>query len=294
MPNLRHLYLLFIMKKKTDLTFGKAIIIVVLMMLLFALLVVVLVVLPSKYLNYELPDFYSKNSKSYIVLVTNLTSLIILARLYRVNLRKQIRSVDIKLVLLFFVITIIIFINILPLTNPIDFIEKILHKRIIFHKIEHNIISYLGYYGFIKIVVFIPILEELIFRGIFLNQFLKRYSVKQSLLYSSIIFAVFHLKPFAIGFLFLYGLFFGYAYYKTNSLITPILLHMVINFMATITTAQYFELSAGTLSIYILFLGVSIFTILMIFSVVNKGANSIKLDTINLKEKMIYFYSKLW
>jgi membrane protease YdiL (CAAX protease family) len=280
------------MKKEFFLTFWRAILIIIFMTIITGIFSFVLVILPTKYMHISFSGFYFRNVQSFVYIITDFTIIVILTYRYKINFRLQINKVSSRLTLLFFVITIVIFANIIPLVNPIDFVEKLFNSRILFHKFEPNIISYIGWFGFIESVIFIPILEELLFRGIFLNQFLKRYSVPQSLIYSSIIFAAFHLRPLAFGYLFLYGLLFGYAYYKTNSLTTSIFLHILINFMAKITTIQHIEIGAVSLPKYILFLGASIFIILMVFSVINKGANSVKLDTSILKEKIKHFYSQ--
>jgi len=87
-------------------------------------------------------------------------------------------------------------------------------------------------YSFITIVLIAPIFEELIFRGIILDGFLKIYSPKKSIIWSSILFAFIHLNPWqAIG-AFLIGLFIGWIYYRTQSIIPCILIHFTNNLMA--------------------------------------------------------------
>ena len=74
-----------------------------------------------------------------------------------------------------------------------------------------------------------PILEEFIFRGVFLRALLSKYSYKKAILISSIIFALVHVQPMQIpGALFL-GIYFGYVFTKTKSLTTTISLHIIAN-----------------------------------------------------------------
>ena len=74
-----------------------------------------------------------------------------------------------------------------------------------------------------------PILEEFIFRGVFLRALLSKYSNKKSILISSIIFALVHVKPLQMpGALFL-GIYFGYIFTKTKSFSTTAILHIVAN-----------------------------------------------------------------
>lgn len=74
-----------------------------------------------------------------------------------------------------------------------------------------------------------PILEEVLFRGIILDGFLRRYSPLKAVFWSAFLFGLFHLNPWQFIPGFLTGLLMGYVYLKTRSLIPVILMHMVNN-----------------------------------------------------------------
>ena len=79
-----------------------------------------------------------------------------------------------------------------------------------------------------------PVLEEFVFRGMFLRALLSKYSDKISILISSILFALIHFHPIQMfGALFL-GLYFGYVFTKTKSLTTVIILHMIANLIGIV------------------------------------------------------------
>ncbi|MCK9211753.1 MAG: CPBP family intramembrane metalloprotease [Ignavibacteriaceae bacterium] len=78
-------------------------------------------------------------------------------------------------------------------------------------------------------IVLVPLLEEILFRGMFLGDFIKLYSPIKAILYSSILFALIHINPSQMLTAFLGGLFLGFVYYKTNNLLPCIVLHSVIN-----------------------------------------------------------------
>lgn len=86
------------------------------------------------------------------------------------------------------------------------------------------------------IVVFAPIIEELLFRG-FLQSFIRQHlGSKAAIVISSFCFAFFHYSPeqgisnFSIIFsLFFLALFLGYSYEAKRSLLTPISLHAIFN-----------------------------------------------------------------
>jgi len=78
-------------------------------------------------------------------------------------------------------------------------------------------------------VILIPVLEELLFRGLFLDSFLKIYSPVKAIIYSSVLFSIIHINPMQTLSAFLGGLIIGWLYYKTASLLPCILFHSIIN-----------------------------------------------------------------
>ena len=84
--------------------------------------------------------------------------------------------------------------------------------------------------SFLLTAVFIgPIIEEMIFRGLFVRYFLAKTSSNTAILYSSILFAIVHVSPDQVIQTFLAGLLLGYLYVKTNSVVAPILVHIAHN-----------------------------------------------------------------
>ncbi len=91
-------------------------------------------------------------------------------------------------------------------------------------------------YSFLTIVIIAPIFEEIIFRGIILDGFLKKFSANKSILLSSLLFAIIHLNPWqGIG-AFIAGLFLGWIYFKTQSIIPCIAIHLTNNLISFIAT----------------------------------------------------------
>lgn len=85
----------------------------------------------------------------------------------------------------------------------------------------------------ISLLVFAPVLEELFYRRIVLNQFLKRYNPLVAISLSAFLFAISHPQVFwlpkNIMHLMLAGCFFGYVYYKTESIVLAIIIHSLFN-----------------------------------------------------------------
>jgi uncharacterized protein len=87
-------------------------------------------------------------------------------------------------------------------------------------------------FSFTQVVLIAPVFEEIIFRGVILDGFLKIYSPKKSIIWSSILFGLIHLNPWqALGAFFI-GLFIGWIYYRTQSIIPGILIHFTNNLIA--------------------------------------------------------------
>lgn len=88
---------------------------------------------------------------------------------------------------------------------------------------------------FFMIVVAAPILEELFFRGIILDGFLKNYDPKYAILASAFLFAVIHGNlPQGVG-AFLSGILIGWVYWKTGSVLAGIIIHLINNLISFIS-----------------------------------------------------------
>jgi uncharacterized protein len=102
-----------------------------------------------------------------------------------------------------------------------------------------------GILSFAAIVIAAPILEEVLFRGIILDGFLKRYSPMKSIVISALLFGAFHLNPWQFVGAFLLGTMMGWIYYRTGSLALTIVIHFFNNFAAFASmkfTTNYEEL----------------------------------------------------
>ena len=83
--------------------------------------------------------------------------------------------------------------------------------------------------AFLTAVIAAPILEELIFRGIILEGFLKNYSPVKSILLVSLLFGIAHLNIWQFIGAFVIGAFISWIYWKTRSIVLSIAVHMMNN-----------------------------------------------------------------
>lgn len=87
---------------------------------------------------------------------------------------------------------------------------------------------------FAYMLLFVGIGEEMLFRGLIQKDLIEAFGWKWGLLGASILFAVMHMTWRSLpelGFVFIAGLVLGFIYWKTKSLVAPIMLHGVNNTM---------------------------------------------------------------
>lgn len=92
----------------------------------------------------------------------------------------------------------------------------------------------------ITTVIFAPILEEILFRGIILKGMLNQgTNPTKAIVISALVFGAIHGYPWQAVGATLLGLVLGWVYCKTNSLVIPILLHAFNNGMASFIITKY-------------------------------------------------------
>lgn len=93
--------------------------------------------------------------------------------------------------------------------------------------------------GVVTIVVFGPVLEELLFRGAVTKELLARYPASKAILYSALIFGIFHLNPAQILPAFLVGLLLAWLYWKSRSLVPSLTVHILNNGLSVLLAQAY-------------------------------------------------------
>jgi membrane protease YdiL (CAAX protease family) len=130
-----------------------------------------------------------------------------------------------------FTLTFAVFLD--PLTNLIPMPEKV--ERIF------AMLATKDLWTFFMVGITGPVLEECLFRGIILDGFLRRYRPGKAIFWSAFLFGLFHLNPWQFIPGFVIGLFLGYLYFKTRSLIPVILVHIVNNSFSYLVMYIYGE-----------------------------------------------------
>ena len=93
-------------------------------------------------------------------------------------------------------------------------------------------------------VIFSPIFEEILYRGLMYNKLKEISNAFIGVLISSILFALLHIPKYGFGintfFLFLVGILLAYCYEKSNNIYVPIFVHSINNFFIFLFNYVYF------------------------------------------------------
>ncbi len=89
---------------------------------------------------------------------------------------------------------------------------------------------------FFLAVVAAPVLEEILFRGIILEGYLKNYKPWTAILVSAFLFGLIHLNLAQGVSAFISGILFGWIYWRTRSILLGILLHFINNVLAFVSS----------------------------------------------------------
>lgn len=132
---------------------------------------------------------------------------------------------------------------------------------------------------FIGAVILTPIAEEILFRKQLLSQFLKKYSPLKAIFLSTALFAIVHLKPFALGSHLIWGILFGIVYYKTNSIEASIMLHAFVNLSYFFIGNEFVDATPVQLIKFVAILIISIAGLVTTLKYL-KGSNSDRIEEI--------------
>ena len=125
-------------------------------------------------------------------------------------------------------------------------------------------------YTLITSVVFAPIIEELVFRGVLFNRLKIRIGIVPAMLISSILFAIGHDFGGIVS-AFLFGICMCILYLKTDNILIPMSVHLINNIVATLLDVTAFDAIITSFP-WIILLGILILiaTILLIKYIVTE------------------------
>ncbi len=109
-----------------------------------------------------------------------------------------------------------------PVIELIPFYEK-------FQELFSGMLGENTWLIFATVAISAPLLEEILFRGIILDGFLKNYSPTKAIFWSAVIFGLIHMNPYQFIAATLIGILMGWIYWRTGSLWLCILIHFINN-----------------------------------------------------------------
>lgn len=174
-----------------------------------------------------LPEEYKMSAFGAALLLSAVAMLLFIhmTRIYRLRM-SIFTSIDPRPLLFStaLVLTSIPTLNILVSWLPL---ENLLENE--FDGLSHNLI------GAFTISVIAPLLEEVMFRGAIQGDMLRKVrNPWLAIIISALIFGIFHMNPVQIVYATLLGIVLGWIYYRTGSLMSVILGHVLNNTIATI------------------------------------------------------------
>lgn len=192
--------------------------------------------------------------------LTIIPIIIIFARKYNLNLKNEIFRVSYRDFGVVILILCIQFMYMEPMFhNPKEFINGIFSGVITTSVLSPPKFDIEFVIFCIRSMLFAPILEEVLYRGIIFNHLKKVCSVRNSIIISSLIFALMHFEFSYLFFsYFMLGIFFCISYYKTGSLLVSIIFHSFTNVVYAATKISTIEVTPIPMVFYLLSLIISV------------------------------------
>ena len=99
-----------------------------------------------------------------------------------------------------------------------------------------DLLSASNIFEFLLVVIVVAVVpalsEETMFRGFIQRSFELKYKKYLAVIITALFFSLYHFNPYGFIPLFILGAFFGFAAYKSKTLVVPMFLHFLNNFSA--------------------------------------------------------------
>ena len=141
--------------------------------------------------------------------------------------------------------------------------------------------------SFITVVILAPLFEEILCRGLILNTLRNVMPRWVAIVLSSAIFGVIHGNPIQFIYATVIGILLGYLYTKYESIIVPIICHLVFNLMSMINS--YIGTEGETITTIIIGLIAYASVPIFIFAIVYVAIRPAKIKTTDTPSKQITF-----
>ncbi len=126
----------------------------------------------------------------------------------------------------------------LALLSKLTFVVGVLTQPVVLEQSSAASPAFLWVESIATKAVLIPIVEELLFRGILFGSFASSFSYKLAIPLSAAIFALVHYTV-SWPMVFLIGTMLAWIYWRTGSLAAPMVIHCTVNFFALLSLPLY-------------------------------------------------------
>ena len=126
----------------------------------------------------------------------------------------------------------------LALLSKLTFVVGVLTQPVVLEQSSAASPAFLWVESIATKAVLIPIVEELLFRGILFGSFASSFSYKLAIPLSAAIFALVHYTV-SWPMVFLTGTMLAWIYWRTGSLAAPMVIHCTVNFFALLSLPLY-------------------------------------------------------
>ncbi len=116
--------------------------------------------------------------------------------------------------------------------NFLDMLDKLVEESYLKLLTANNVFEYI--IVIVTVSVTPAICEEFFFRGFIQKSFEYKQKPFTAILLTSLFFGLYHFNPYGLIPLIFIGIYLGYSVYKSNSIIVPVILHFINNFVAII------------------------------------------------------------
>ncbi len=132
------------------------------------------------------------------------------------------------------------------LSGHVPFIKSLFDEYIQNTSVPNNTkgLEAAGYY--IGVGILIPIIEEVIFRGIIQGEFLATMKPQTAVFLSALIFGIMHMQPIQIVYAFVCGLILGFVCLFSNSIFLSIAIHIIFNWIGGVFPVIFAEYPSVT------------------------------------------------
>ena len=246
----------------------------------FFLTLGLVIILVSSYALESIPLHLKIKVPTYFIsLVLAFSSLLYIPVIYyalkksRINILSNFDFPGLKLCCLLILFAISVRILSLPLIDPVIFTSSFLNNQLEYSFFKPLVMDTNFIIKLINGILLAPVLEEIFFRGILLQQFLKQYSPWKAILLSSLIFTFAHLRYIDVGYLMVSGIAFGYVFYKTNSVVASMIVHSSGNLLWLVTKYYKTPLDDSSLQKLFFILSASILVVYLFVKYIDRLQN---------------------